>query len=109
MLRITLHTVSTTSGHFVGELSIDPAQGGAFGLAVTNFNGILRLAAVEDITNSVDVWTFNTQSTPFASRGTIVPTQGGAAADLFFGTLAEADVASTVFGHSPTKIGAEML
>ena len=52
----------TPSGRFVGEFSIDPTQGGAFGLAVTNFNGILRLAAVEDITNSVDVWTFNTQS-----------------------------------------------
>ena len=35
----------TPSGHFIGEFSIDPAQGGAFGLAVTNFNGILRLAA----------------------------------------------------------------
>jgi hypothetical protein len=50
----------TTSGRFVGQFSIDPAQGGAFGLAVSNVGGILRLAAVEDVTNSVDVWTFQT-------------------------------------------------
>ena len=90
----------TPSGLFVGEQSIDPTQGGAFGLAVTNFNGILRLAAVEDITNSVDVWTFNTQSTALIPSSPIVtPPPSGAAADLVFGTLADADVSSTLFGH----------
>src|SRR5262249_41420863 len=48
----------TPSGHFVGQFSIDPTQGGAFGIAVSNVGGLLRLAAVEDGTNSLDVWTF---------------------------------------------------
>ncbi len=104
----------TPSGQFIGELSIDPNQGAAFGLAVTNFNGILHLAAVEDVTNSVDVWTFNTQSSAFfgfggsqalatssvdASGGALAMTQSAAGINEFFGTLAETDVSSTLFGH----------
>jgi uncharacterized protein (TIGR03118 family) len=49
----------TTKGKFVGEFSIDPNAGGAFGLAVTNDSGLLRFAAVEDVTNSLDIWTFD--------------------------------------------------
>ena len=45
-------------GKFVGQFSIDPTEGAAFGLAVSNVGGVLRLAAVEDVTNSLDVWTF---------------------------------------------------
>jgi uncharacterized protein (TIGR03118 family) len=52
----------TPSGKFVGEFSIDPSAGGAFGLAVANDGGLLRLAAVEDVTNSLDIWTFATNS-----------------------------------------------
>ena len=52
----------TPGGKFVGQFSIDPTEGAAFGLAVTNVGGVLRLAAVEDVTNSLDVWTFNTNS-----------------------------------------------
>jgi hypothetical protein len=52
----------TRNGKFVGEFSIDPNPGGAFGLAVTNQGGLLRLAAVEDVTNSLDIWTFDTNS-----------------------------------------------
>jgi hypothetical protein len=48
----------TPSGKFVGELSIDPNPGAAFGLAVTDSDGLLRIAAVEDNTNSLDLWTF---------------------------------------------------
>ena len=51
----------TPGGKFVGQFSIDPTQGGAFGLAVTDVGGVLRLAAVEDVTNILDVWTFNTR------------------------------------------------
>jgi hypothetical protein len=104
----------TPTGQFVGEFSIDPTQGGAFGLAVTNFNGILRLAAVEDVTNSVDVWTFNTRSAALAGRvgdqalstlrfstsaRAIAMTQSSAGVDEFVGTLAGADAPSTLFGH----------
>jgi hypothetical protein len=104
----------TPSGLFVGEFSIDPTQGAAFGLAVANFDGILRLAAVEDATNSVDVWTFNTRSPAFgafdgsqaqatssfdASASRLAMTQSAAGDDEFFGTLAETDVSSTLFAH----------
>jgi hypothetical protein len=50
----------TPGGKFVGELSLDPNPGGAFGLAVTNVGGLLRVAAVDDNTNSLDIWTFKT-------------------------------------------------
>jgi len=104
----------TPTGQFVGQFSIDPTQGGAFGLAVTNFNGILRLAAVEDVTNSVDIWTFNTRSgggfgiggrqalatTAVKMSGTpLAMTQSVPAVDEFFGTLADAAVPSTLFGN----------
>jgi len=36
----------TPQGKFVGQFSIDPTQGGAFGLAVSNVGGVLRLVAV---------------------------------------------------------------
>ncbi len=58
----------TPGGRFVGQFSIDPSQGAAFGLAVTDTGGILRLAAVEDVTNSLDIWTFKTGS-PSGSTG----------------------------------------
>jgi hypothetical protein len=52
----------TPKGKFVGEFSIDPNAGGAFGIAVTNEGGLLRFAAVEDVTNSLDIWTFDPNS-----------------------------------------------
>jgi hypothetical protein len=52
----------TPKGKFVGEFSIDPNAGGAFGVAVSNDNGLLRFAAVEDVTNSLDIWTFDPNS-----------------------------------------------
>jgi hypothetical protein len=52
----------TPGGKFVDEFSIDPTAGGAFGLAVSDAGGLLRLAAVEDVTNSVDVWTFQSST-----------------------------------------------
>jgi uncharacterized protein (TIGR03118 family) len=50
----------TPQGKFVGQFSIDTAQGAAFGIAVSNVDGLLRFAAVEDATNSLDIWTFTT-------------------------------------------------
>jgi hypothetical protein len=104
----------TPSGQFIGEFSIDPMQGGAFGLAVTNFGGILRLASVEDVTNSVDVWTFDTRSAAIFGGGgpqapatlgvitfgtALATTQSSAGVDVFFGTLADAVAPSTQSGH----------
>jgi uncharacterized protein (TIGR03118 family) len=51
----------TPQGKFVGQFSIDPNPGGAFGIALANVDGELRFAAVNDNTNSLDVWTFATE------------------------------------------------
>jgi hypothetical protein len=45
------------TGKFVAQLSVDPAQGSAFGIALMSANGQLRFAAVNDDTNTLEVWT----------------------------------------------------
>jgi hypothetical protein len=48
----------TAAGVYVGQMSIDPNNGGAFGLAVNNMGwGTIRLAAVDDNANSLKIWT----------------------------------------------------
>jgi hypothetical protein len=48
----------TPAGKFVAALSVDTGgQGGAFGLAVSGAEGFLRFAAVDDINNTLKVWT----------------------------------------------------
>jgi uncharacterized protein (TIGR03118 family) len=61
----------TPKGQFVGQFSIDPNAGAAFGLAASNDGGILRLAAVEDSTNSLDLWTFRTDPGHSTPRQTV--------------------------------------
>jgi sugar lactone lactonase YvrE len=57
----------TPEGRFVGQFQLDTgAAGAAFGIAVSSVNGELRFAAVDDNTNSVDVWTFREQSRSLA-------------------------------------------
>jgi uncharacterized protein (TIGR03118 family) len=77
----------TTGGQFVGEFSIDPTQGGAFGLAVSKEGNLLRLAAVEDVTNSVDVWTFDPPATSFQATGpsTVIAAPASTAASAVTG------------------------
>src|SRR5262249_27733353 len=41
------------TGRFVSQFSVDPNNGGAFGLAVTTINGQPTLAAVDDNTNTI--------------------------------------------------------
>jgi hypothetical protein len=42
---------------FAAEFAVDPANGGAFGLGLeTGPNGSVTLAAVDDVTNTVSVW-----------------------------------------------------
>jgi len=48
----------TPRGHFVGQFSIDASPDAGFGLALTQTGGQLRLAAVDDDLNTLDVWTF---------------------------------------------------
>jgi hypothetical protein len=43
----------TPAGQFVKELSVDPNQGGSFGL----FAGAGQLAAVDDNTSGLFIWT----------------------------------------------------
>lgn len=47
----------TKNGKFVKQLSVDPAQGGSFGLAVGAGAQPVRLAAVDDNTASLTIWT----------------------------------------------------
>ena len=49
----------TKDGTFVTQFSVDPGIGGAFGLAVKGFPGGFELAAVDDVTNSLDIWIVN--------------------------------------------------
>ena len=47
----------TPSGHFVAALSVDPGgQGGAFGLALTGTDDSLKIAAVDDVNNTLKLW-----------------------------------------------------
>jgi hypothetical protein len=47
----------TVEGKFVKEISMDPAQGGSFGLAVETAGKSAKLAAVDDATNLFLIWT----------------------------------------------------
>jgi hypothetical protein len=47
----------TVSGKFVKEISMDPAQGGSFGLAVQTMGNTAKFAAVDDATNLFLIWT----------------------------------------------------
>jgi hypothetical protein len=44
-------------GKFVKQISVDPAQGGSFGLAVNTMGDTAELAAVDDATNLFLIWT----------------------------------------------------
>ena len=49
----------TKDGEFVKELSVDPSQGGSFGLAVRTSGDQSIFAAVDDNTASLIIWTLN--------------------------------------------------
>jgi len=52
----------TKSGQFVGQIPVDASgQGGAFGIALEVEGDDVRVAAVDDITNSLLVWNFDFQ------------------------------------------------
>jgi hypothetical protein len=44
----------TPTGEFVGQLSLDATQGGAFGLALNVSKNVLEVASVNDVTNTLD-------------------------------------------------------
>ncbi len=46
------------AGQFLNQMSVDPNNGGAFGLAANNIGwGTIRLAAVDDNANTLNIWT----------------------------------------------------
>jgi hypothetical protein len=48
----------TATGQFLSQMPVDPNNGGAFGLAVANLGwGTVRVAAVDDNANRLNVWT----------------------------------------------------
>ena len=49
----------TTRGEFVKEISVDPAAGGAFGLAVHSSRRGTTFAAVDDSTSTLFLWKLN--------------------------------------------------
>jgi hypothetical protein len=51
----------TVTGQFITQLSVDPAQGGSFGLAVNVKDHIATFAAVDDNTASLLIWTLPVQ------------------------------------------------
>ena len=57
----------TTQGTFVAQLSVNPNPGGAFAIAFGNFNGKFSFAAVDDNTNTLDVWTVPAPVRPWAA------------------------------------------
>lgn len=46
----------TLDGHFVKQLSVDPAQGGSFGLNVQTVNNVATFAAVDDNASVLLIW-----------------------------------------------------
>ena len=51
----------TPNGQFVSQYSVDPNNGGAFGVGVMNLGDALRFAAVDDNANALKIWTVVTQ------------------------------------------------
>jgi hypothetical protein len=49
----------TVGGKFVKQISVDPTQGGSFGLAVQTTGQTAKFAAVDDVTSLFLVWTLN--------------------------------------------------
>ena len=51
----------TIDGRFVKQLSVDPNQGGAFGLAVRRTEDNAIFAAVDDNASTLLIWTLNAE------------------------------------------------
>lgn len=51
----------TIGGKFVKQISVDPTQGGSFGLAVQTTGDTAKFAAVDDVTSLFLIWTLNVE------------------------------------------------
>ncbi|HLJ94386.1 MAG TPA: hypothetical protein VKU02_14465 [Gemmataceae bacterium] len=54
----------TPKGHFVAELQVDTVPGSAFGLALETAHDQIHFAAVDDNSNTLDIWTMNVDADP---------------------------------------------
>jgi DNA-binding beta-propeller fold protein YncE len=95
----------TTAGQFVGQFQVDNGNsGGAFGIALSTDNGEVRFAAVDDDTNSLDLWTFQQQQGPIAPRGSgKEPGNQSPALALSFAALQQHKI-DLVFSHPDPKL-----
>jgi hypothetical protein len=59
----------TKTGHFIGQLSVDPVLGGSFGLNIAPFeDDVLQFAAVDDNTSAITIWKLNTEKTSHTDK-----------------------------------------
>ena len=69
----------TPTGQFVDQVSVDSSgQGGAFGIALESSGRQINLAAVDDVVNTLEVWTVNLghQSAAASAQGLLVTATG---------------------------------
>ena len=85
----------TKGGKFVSEYSVDAVPASAFALAFGTIDGKLSLAAVDDNTNTLDVWTLPTPGHSAAAAAMNGPPDGSdkhaAAVDAVLASLLEHD------------------
>ena len=67
----------TKQGQFIDELSVDPAQGGSFGLAVNVIGQQSFFAAVDDNTATLSLWRMPSLGRPVAQYQTLLRFQAG--------------------------------
>jgi hypothetical protein len=87
----------TKSGTFVSQFSVDSSQGGAFALTFGPIAGNFSLAAVDDNTNTLDVWTVPASAARAASA---VVTMGGSANGASKHTAAIDAVTASLLQHN---------
>ena len=59
---------------FIGQLSVDPNQGGAFGLNIVQItDNVVRFAAVDDNANTITIWKLNALSIRLSSGQGSIP------------------------------------
>ena len=63
--QIVEFTPGAAGGTFVMSLQVDPLNGGSFGLRLMENNGIAKLLAVDDATNTLNAYNFSLMQNPF--------------------------------------------
>jgi hypothetical protein len=123
MVEFVPATVGNPSGTFVDQVSVDTGgQGGAFGLAVDVRGSQLRLAAVDDVVNTLEVWTIkhfrsapttsgnsanSAANLPSAIIGSVLAGSGNATADLFHPASASTGILGQSSGSAVSTQGSE--